>query len=161
MTIPPPIPGPQTPGEGLPEVVPGQVPQRPEADKPLITLFGDVVRTGMWNPPRRTTAYSALGNLKLDLRDVLAPGETLEIVAYVVMGDVRVLVPPGTTVDVDGVTLVGDGRAEVDMRAQGAAPTGARVSVTVYSLLGNVRVRTMQSGIARPPVGWRWARPRP
>lgn len=167
MSIPPPLPGPQTPGEGQPEIVPDRVVPRPaplpavrrETGDPLIGLLGDVTRTGRWVAPRRTTSYQLMGNLKLDLREVLQPGETLEIDAYVLMGDVRVLVPPGTAVEVRGVTLLGDGRTETDAFAQDAEPTGARVVVTVYSMMGNVRVRTLAAG-SKLTTGWRWARPR-
>ncbi|MDO5739037.1 MAG: LiaF-related protein [Ornithinimicrobium sp.] len=162
MTIPPPLPGPQTPGEGLPEVVPpssSALPQvRREGGDPLVSLMGDVVRTGRWDAAQRTVVYEAMGNVKLDLREVLLPGETLEVVAYALMGDVRVVVPPGTDVQVRGVTLVGNGRTESDVGSQGAAPNGSRVVVTAYTFMGNVRVRTMGVSSDKPPMGWRWAR---
>lgn len=159
MTFPPPLPGPGTPGEGLPEIVPGHLPARAEKGEALVGVFGDVVLAGRWRAPRRTTAYMLMGNLKLDLREVLAPGETLELEAYVLTGDVRVLVPPGTDVEVRGVTLLGNGRTETDAFAQGAPRTGARVVVTVYSAMGNVRVRTASLD-GKLPRGWRWARPK-
>lgn len=170
MTNPPEIPGPQTPGEGLPEIVPDQrwaprptpapPPERRQSAEPLISFLGDVVRTGRWEVPRTTTVYGLTGNIKLDLREVLEPGEVLEINGWMMMGDVRVLVPPGTHVEVRGTTLMGDGRIETDAATQGAAPTGARVVLSVNSLMGNVRVRTMALD-AKPPMGWRWARSRP
>lgn len=171
MSFPPPLPGPETPGEGLPEIVPprpapgqqGGVPAPPPVrragDKPLVGALGDVVRTGRWDAPRRTVAYQVMGNLKLDLREVVVPGESLEVDAYVMMGDVRVLVPPGTDVQVKGMTVLGDGRTETEAFGKGVSPTGARVEVTVYSLMGNVRVRTAAVG-SKLPVGWRWARPK-
>lgn len=159
MTFPPPLPGPGLPGEGLPEIVPGRLPARRETGDSLVGVFGDVVRAGRWEVARRTTAFQLMGNLKLDLREVLLPGETLELEAYVLMGDVRVLVPPGTDVQVRGVTLLGDGRTETDAFAQDVPPTGSRVVVTVYSAMGNVRVRAAALG-GKLPRGWRWARPK-
>lgn len=169
MTNPPPIPGPQTPGDGLPEIVPDErwaprptpspAPARLETTDPMFAVLGDLVRTGRWQAARHTTAYSFMGNVKLDLREVLQPGETMEVEAWAMLGDVRVIVPPGTDVEVRGVTVMGNGQTEIDVAAQGAAPTGARVVVNVNSLMGNVRVRTMGVG-AKPPGGWRWARPR-
>ena len=165
MTFPPPLPGPQTPGEGLPEIVPpqrsGHLPARREQGEPVYAFMGDLVRTGRWEAARRTTVYGGLGNVKLDLRDVIVPGETLEVTVWLALGDVRVLVPPGTTVEVHGMTVLGDGRTETDVQDQGAAPTGARVVLNANTFLGNVRVRSMAPGVARPPRGWRWARPRP
>lgn len=168
-TPPPPLPGPQTPGEGLPEIVPdqsylrvpGNVPSRRETTDPGFAVLGDLVRTGRWQAARTTTFYSFMGNVKLDLREVVQPGETMEITAWAMMGDVRVIVPAGTEVEVRGSTIMGDGRTETDVAAQGAAPNGSRVVVTVYSLMGNVRVRCMSTDVVKPPSGWRWARPRP
>ncbi|WP_122261825.1 LiaF domain-containing protein [Ornithinimicrobium cerasi] len=157
MTFPPPLPGPQTPGEGLPEIVPGALPARRERGDALVGILGDIVRTGRWEVGRRTVAYQLMGNLKLDLRDVLVPGETLEVEAYVLMGDVRVLVPAGTDVQVRGATLMGDGRTESDAFSADLPPTGSRVVVTVWSLMGNVRVRTAGAE-GKLPRGWRWAR---
>lgn len=170
MTQPPPLPGPQTPGEGMPEIVPdssylrlpgqqapGHLPARRETTEPLVSILSDVVRTGRWEAPRKITGYAVLGNLKLDLREVIVPGETLEVSAWAVMGDVRVVVPPGTQVEFKGMTVMGDGRAEADLTTQDVAPTGARVVVNVNNLMGNVRVRTMAVG-AKPPAGWRWVK---
>lgn len=159
MSFPPPLPGPETPGQGLPEIVPGRLPARPESASPLVGALGDVVRTGRWQAPRRTVSYQVMGNLKLDLREVLVPGETLQVDAYVLLGDVRVLVPPGTDVQVTGATLLGNGRTETEAFGADVAPTGARVEVKVYSMMGNVRVRTAAAG-SKLPVGWRWARPK-
>lgn len=167
MSSPPPLPGPDTPGQGLPEIVPQRPapgtpppPVRPESGSPLLGALGDVVRTGRWDAPRRTVAYEVMGNVKLDLREVLVPGETLQIDAYVLMGDVRVLVPPGTDVEVSGMTVMGNGRTETEAFGADTPPTGARVEVRAYSMLGNVRFRTAAVG-SNLPMGWRWARPRP
>ena len=153
----------------MPEIVPGQsylrvpsnVPARRETGDPAFAVMGDLVRTGRWEAARQTTVYGFLGNIKLDLREVLQPGETMEVTAWTIMGDVRVIVPPGTDVEVRGMTVMGDGRTETDVAAQGAEPTGARVVVTVNSMMGNVRVRCMGADVGKPPRGWRWARPRP
>ena len=157
MSFPPPLPGPETPDQGLPEIVPGQAPVRPESGSPLVGALGDVVRTGRWEAPRRTVSYQIMGNLKLDLREVLVPGETLQIDAYALMGDVRVLVPPGTDVLLTGMTVMGNGRTETEAFVADVPPTGARVEINVYSMMGNVRVRTAAVG-GKLPVGWKWAR---
>lgn len=169
MTIPPPLPGPQTPGEGLPEIVPedrmqpirtpAQPPVRADKTDPIVGVLGDVVRTGHWPAARRTVAYQFLGDLNLDLRQVIHPGEELQVEAYSCMGDVKVLVPPGTQVELRGTTLLGDARVEVDQASHDAAPTGARLVVTVHSLMGDVRVRCAAKD-GKLPRGWRWARPR-
>ncbi len=169
-TPPPPLPGPQTPGAGMPEVVPvaGQVlpsyggappPARPERSDTLVAFMGDIVRTGRWNAARRTNALQLMGDLKLDLREVLAPGETLEVETWSLMGDVKIVVPPGTDVVVSGGTVLGDVKTETDPREQ-TARNGARLVVRGYTLMGDVVVREMGPVVAKPPRGWRWVNPR-
>jgi hypothetical protein len=168
--LPPPLPGPQSPGTGLPEVVPvsGQVlppyrgappPARQEKSDPLVAVMGDIVRTGRWQAARKTNALQLMGDLKLDLREVIAPGETLEVESWSLMGDVKIVVPPGTEVVVNGGALLGDVRTETDPR-QPVAPTGARLVVRGYALMGDVTVREMGPDVGKPPRGWRWVNPR-
>lgn len=165
---PPPLPGPDGSAHGLPEVVPpaagfpaygAAVPARREKADPLVAVLGDIVRTGRWQAARRTNALQLMGDLKLDLRQVIEPGETLEVEAWSLMGDVRIVVPPGTEVVVEGGTLLGDVRTESDPRRP-TAPTGARLVVRGYTLMGDVRVREMGPDVGRPPRGWRWVSPR-
>lgn len=176
---PPPLPGPATPGAGLPEVVPGQqlghwqpggtaypqgadprnLPARRERGQPMVSVFGDLVRTGSWEPARKTVAYQVFGNTKLDLREALRPGETLEVEMWTIFGDAKILVPEGTDVQIQGMTLLGDARSEVGATAAGAPPSGGRVVVTGWSVFGDVRVRSVVAG-EKLPRGWRWAQPR-
>jgi hypothetical protein len=166
---PPPLPGPQTTGTGMPEVVPvsGQVlppyhgapPARQEKSEPLVAFMGDIVRTGRWQAARRTNALQLMGDLKLDLREVIVPGETLEVETWSLMGDVKIVVPPGTDVVVAGGALLGDVKTETDPREQ-AARSGARLVVRGYTLMGDVIVREMGPDVGKPPRGWRWVNPK-
>ena len=143
---------------------------RPPSDLPrplrqpsqtLGTFLGDITRTGSWQVAERTTLMMFLGDVKLDLREVLRPGETVEIATYTGMGDVKIAVPAGTRVELQGFTLMGDLRHDVDPDAQGVPETGALVRVTATSLLGDVRVRTMlPDDGSKPPRGWRWTQKR-
>lgn len=166
---PPPLPDPNVPGQGLPEIVPGQpsaplpayrgsgapLPARREKSDPFVSLIGDVTRTGRWAAARRTTALSVIGDVRLDLREVLQPGETLEIECWSLIGDVRVLVPPGTEVVVEGGALLGDVKTESDVDP--ATPrTGAQLILKGYLLIGDVRVREAGPDTGKPPRGWRW-----
>lgn len=176
---PPPLPGPLTPGAGLPEVVPGRalggwpsggaayphgvdpgtLPARRERDQPMVSAFGDLVRTGAWDAARTTVAYQVFGDTKLDLRQVLRPGETLEIELWTLFGDAKILVPEGTDVQIQGMTLLGDARAEVGAAATGTPPSGGRLVVTGWSVFGDVRVRSVAPG-EKLPRRWRWAQPK-
>ncbi|WP_431473270.1 LiaF domain-containing protein [Ornithinimicrobium sp. W1665] len=174
---PPPLPGPQTPGAGMPEVVPGapgswqgggaaypsgpgNLPARRDRDQPMVSAFGDLVRTGSWDAARKTVAYQVFGDSKLDLRQVLRPGETLEVELYSLFGSAKILVPEGTDVQIQGMTLLGDARAEVGAAATGTTPpSGGRLVVTGWSVFGDVRVRSVAAG-EKLPRGWRWAQPK-
>lgn len=167
---PPPLPGPPGPG-GPVEVVPGQVgsspvpqygaaglPARRESEE-VWSAFGDVVRKGPWSASRRSSFIQVFGNVKLDMREVIQPGETLEVSSWSLFGDVRIAVPPGTAVEVNGGTVFGDVRAESDPVGGPAPSTGARLVLTVNSVFGEVRVREIPAG-APSPKGWRWLRVR-
>ncbi len=175
---PPPLPGPQTPGAGMPEVVPGatgswqqaggaayssggpgNLPARRERDQPMVSAFGDLVRTGAWDAARKTVSYQVFGDVKLDLRQVLQPGETLEVELYSLFGSAKILVPEGTDVQIQGMTLLGDARSEVGAAATGTPPSGGRLVVTGWSVFGDVRVRSVAAG-EKLPRGWRWAQPK-
>lgn len=167
--VPPPLPDPDQPGQGLPEVVPdhamgryrgAQPPARPEKSEPMVALLGDIVRTGRWQAARKTNALLLMGDVKLDLREVLAPGETLEVESWALMGDVKIVVPPGTDVVITGGTLLGDVKTESDQREQPSPRTGARLVVRGYTLMGDVTVREMGEVPGKPPRGWRWVSPR-
>ncbi len=167
--VPPPLPDPGTAGQGMPEIVPDHgaapyrgapPPARPEKSDPLIAVLGDIVRTGRWRAARKTNALQLMGDLKLDLRAVLVPGETLEIESWSLMGDIRIVVPPGTDVVITGGAMLGDVRTESDQRAQPAPRTGARLVVRGYTLMGDVIVREMGDVPGKPPRGWRWVTPR-
>lgn len=169
QVVPPPLPRPgdRAPGQGMPEVVPvsGQVlppyqgappPARQERSDTLVAFLGDVTRTGRWTAARRTAAVQVMGDLKLDLREVIVPGETLEVETWSLMGDVKIVVPPGTEVVVSGGALLGDVKTETDPREQAAPRSGARLVVRGYTLMGDVAVREMGPDTGKPPRGWRW-----
>lgn len=170
QAAPPPLPGPSPHGPGGPtEIVPGQVgpspvpqygaaggpPARRESEE-VWSAFGDVVRKGRWSASRRSTFIQIFGDVKLDLRDVIQPGETLEVTTWSLFGDVRIAVPPGTEVEVNGGTVFGDVKAESDPGGGPAPRTGARLVVTVNSVFGEVRVREIVPGDV--PKRWRWLR---
>ena len=141
---------------GLPAHDDRPVPMRQETQT-LGTLMGDVVRTGAWTAASRTTTVLLFGDVKLDLREVIRPGETLEVSTFTAAGDVRIVVPPGTRVELSGFTALGSSRHDVDPEVAAAPETGARVLLTASTLMGDVRVRTMPLAIeGKPPRGWRW-----
>lgn len=173
---PPPLPRPDGTGGGLPEVIP---PYQPPAQLPgyqpaagtghgglarqpqdrIDTYFGQVDRIGRFPLARETRINAGMSTVRLDLREVIVPGETVELRLAVWMSNVRVVVPPGTEVALQVNASMGDARLEVDAKAQGTPPTGTRVVISGWSTMSDVRVRAFALG-TKPRAGWRWTRPR-
>lgn len=155
-----PRPGAAVPQEHVPPRPPTGMPTPPAIRQPsqsLVAGFGDVVRTGPWTAAELTSTTQVFGDVKLDLRQVLQPGETLQINANTLFGDVRIAVPPGTRVDIEGFNLMGDTRHDIAPAAQQPGENGARVVLRCYSVFGDVRVRTMPQVLeGKQPRGWRW-----
>jgi len=81
-----------------------------------------------------------LGNVHLDLRDVVLPRPEVEIEVHAVLGWVQIIVPEGIE-----VRMLGDGalfNREVHLRAAPVAPGGPVVRVRVSGVLGSVSVRS-------------------
>lgn len=81
---------------------------------------------------------AVIGDVVLDLRDRLLPGDELHVRAVTLIGDVVVVVPPGTSVTVSGILVLGERLVDVP---EDDIPA-ARVHVTASGLLGDVVVRT-------------------
>lgn len=162
---PPPLPSQDGTGRGIPEVIPHYQPPaggagvvRAPQDR-IDTYFGQVDRTGRFPLARETRVNAGMSTVRLDLREVLVPGESVELRLAAWMSTVRLAVPPGTDVALQVSSSLGDARLEVDGRSQGATPTGTTVLVTGWSVMSDVRVRAFALG-AKPRGAWRWTRSR-
>lgn len=165
--VPPPLPSPGGEGSGIPEIVPvyqpppayqgAQVPARREPENKIETYFGETVRTGIYPWAATTQVSTGMSTVKLDLRQILQPGETMEIRLAAWLATVRIAVPAGTEVDLQLGSSVGDARLEVDRSSQEAPRTGARLVVSGWSLMSEVRVRAFGAD-AKPKGSWRWTR---
>jgi hypothetical protein len=172
---PPPLPAQDGAGLGIPEVIP---PYRPPAYPPghqpaapgqggvvrepqdrIDTYFGQVDRIGRFPLARETRINAGMSTVRLDLREVIVPGETIELRLAVWMSTVRLVVPPGSEVALQVNASLGDARLEVDAKSQGAPPTGTRVVISGWSTMSDVRVRAFALG-TKPRAGWRWTRPK-
>lgn len=144
-------------GPGMPSVpATGPSPVRAPTQS-VVAFFGDVVRTGPWTAAVETSTMQLFGDVKLDLRQVLQPGETLQVTAYSMFGDIRIAVPPGTRVDIEGLNMLGDTQHDIAPEAQQPGENGARVVLRAYSVFGDVRIRTMPQVLhGKQPRGWRW-----
>lgn len=94
---------------------------------------------------RRALAASSrfevtLGNVHLDLRDVVLPGPEVDIEVHAVLGWVQVIVPEGIE-----VRMLGDGalfNREVHLRPTPVPPGAPTVRLRVSGVLGSVSVRS-------------------
>lgn len=164
---PPPLPSQDGVGRGVPEVIPayqppvvpgqGDVARRPQ--ERIDTYFGQIDRVGRFPLAHETRITAGMSTVRLDLREVIEPGETVEIRLAVWMSNIRVAVPPGTEVALQVNATMGDARLELDGKAQGTPPTGTRVLITGRSMMSDIRVRAFALG-SKPRSSWRWTRPR-
>ncbi|MCW3017387.1 MAG: hypothetical protein JWO02_4479 [Solirubrobacterales bacterium] len=111
------------------------------------TVLSFARHTGRRAMAARSRFSCTLGNIHLDLRDVVLPGPQVDIEIRAVLGWVQVVVPEGIE-----VRMVGDGlltNREVHLRAVPVPPGAPVVCVHVSGVLGSVSVRSRPRGAAR------------
>lgn len=104
----------------------------------IVSIFGDVTRSGSWPPNRRMSPFALFGDIDLDLRDATLPSGGVVIRAIAPFGDVTVLVPDGAEVDAGGFTLFGS--KKIDVRSTTSREPGAPIRVTGFTLFGSLKV---------------------
>lgn len=115
--------------------------QRQARRSHLVSILGDVRRSGRWSMRRRTTAWLVIGDLDVDLRGaVLEDGDTVEIDVYSALGDATVVVPEGVEVELGGFSVIGD--RKVALAPVPRVPGTPTVRVRVFSLIGDARIRS-------------------
>jgi hypothetical protein len=104
----------------------------------IVSVFGDITRTGSW-PPRRTTSPIALfGDIDLDFRQATLPSGEVVVTAVAPFGNVDVVVPARSHVDVGGFTLFGSKKVAVaQISSDQTAPT---IRVRGFSIFGSLKV---------------------
>ena len=104
----------------------------------IISIFGDITRSGSWPPRSRMSPFALFGDIDLDLRLATIPAGGVVISAVAPFGDIDVLVPEGAQVDVGGFALFGSKRIAVgEPGADGVAPL---VRVRGVTLFGSLKV---------------------
>jgi hypothetical protein len=108
------------------------------------TVLSLARHTGRRALAARSRFSCTLGNIHLDLRDVVLPGPQVDVEIRAVLGWVQVVVPEGIE-----VRMVGDGvltNREVHLRAVPVPPGAPVVCVHVSGVLGSVSVRSRPPG---------------
>ncbi len=119
----------------------------------VVAVLGDRRQVGRWRLPRTLRAWAFLGDVHLDLRDVVVGEDVVDIHTVTFLGNFVVDVPEGVEVELSGFDVLGDRElrlARVPRRA--GTPL---IRIHAYGLLGDVYVRTPEEG-ERPPNWWDW-----
>jgi hypothetical protein len=117
---------------------PGPPPDQSSGRRWIVSVFGDITRTGSWPPRRTTSPVAVFGDIDLDLRQATMPPGEVIINAVAPFGNIDVLVPEGARVDVGGFTLFGSKKVAV-----GDAPaneSAAVIRVRGFTLFGSLKV---------------------
>ena len=106
----------------------------------IVSVFGDIRRTGWWSPRRTMWPFAVFGDIDLDLRQATMPPGEVVINAVAPFGNIDVLVPDGVKVDVGGLTMFGSTSVSVGEAA--ASGSAAVIRVRGFSLFGSLKVRS-------------------
>ena len=111
---------------------------QPTRGRFIVSVFGDITRTGPWPARRPLSPVTLFGDIDLDLRQATMPAGELAINAVAPFGNIDVLVPEGAEVDVGGFALFGSKKISVrEAPSDVAAPV---VRVRGFTLFGSLKV---------------------
>lgn len=122
----------------------------------VVNVIGEQRLRGRWRLPARLRVVNLIGEVDLDLREVVV-GETLpdnivDIRVFSVIGEVDVIVPEGVEVEVSGMVLIGE--RDIRLEPVPRIPGTPLIRLHVFGLVGEVQVRSRRPE-HRP--GWRRA----
>ena len=112
----------------------------------VLALLGNVERRGRFQVPNGYRVTSVLGNVELDLRDVVFPEGVTQIFVRAVLGNVEIVVPPGLPVDCEGSGILASFAALNRLPAEGGG-SGPVLRIVGSALLANVEIRTLPRGV--------------
>jgi hypothetical protein len=132
----------------LPVVHPGSAPvARPgsaaaHADRhdTSMAVMGNQDRVGVWQIGPAHTAFTMMGGIRLDLRQVVFGSREVVINANAIMGSVDIVVNASTRVSVDGVGIMGDFSQARDRVEPQLGDDSPLVRVKGVALMGSVSV---------------------
>jgi Domain of unknown function (DUF1707)/Cell wall-active antibiotics response 4TMS YvqF len=117
----------------------------------VVSVLGDQRRTGRWRLPAKVRGWTLMGDIHLDLREVVCAESTVEIEVWTLMGDLELVVPDGVEVELTGFDLMGD--RDLRLAPVPRVPGTPLIHVKAYTVMGDVKIRS--SG-AEEPVKRRW-----
>ena len=109
------------------------------------TVLGTTRRDQHWHLTDEVDITTVLGRSRFDLRDVETSGQdVVEVEVTCLLGGVDLIVPVGTVVVLDGTSFLAAARSRVAAGASSALP---RLEVTATTVLGRVRVRSLDEDL--------------
>ncbi|MEV7006301.1 DUF1707 domain-containing protein [Streptosporangium sp. NPDC051022] len=131
------------------------VPREGRVRQWFVAVMGDSKRRGKWRIDQGLGAVAVMGDVVLDLREAEVRTDVVDIVATVVMGDVKIIVPDGVDIEIDGVTIMGDKKVQVI-----EAPPGMNVPlirIKAYVVMGDLKVigDSKAKPLKKPWAAWR------
>ena len=106
----------------------------------MVSVFGDVTRSGWWRAEGTVSPMSLFGDIELDLRQAAVPTGEIEVKAVAPFGDIEVIVPDGISVELTGLSVFG--RKKVDVRRSALIGSAPVVRVRAVTVFGSVLVRS-------------------
>jgi hypothetical protein len=112
----------------------------------VLAVLGNVERRGRFQVPDGYRVTSVLGNVELDLRDVVFAEGVTQIYLRAVLGNIEIVVPPNLPVECEGSGILASFAALNRMPAEGGA-AGPVLRIVGSAVLGNVEIRTLPRGL--------------
>ena len=128
----------------LPEAVALDSSQRAKS-KNVVAILGGVTRKGTWRVPKKLRAFTILGGVELDFREVALPPGPTDVQVYTILGGTDIIVPPGVAVECEGVALLG-GFETLERAPTVPSPSDPVIRISGVAILGGVDVQTRLPG---------------
>jgi hypothetical protein len=112
----------------------------------ILAVLGNVERRGRFQLPNGCRVSSVLGNVELDLRDVVLPDGVTQIHVRAVLGNVEIVVPPSLAVECEGSGILASFAALNRVPPEGESG-GPVLRIVGSAVLGNVEIRTLPRGL--------------
>jgi hypothetical protein len=104
----------------------------------IVSVFGDITRTGAWSPHQRLVPVAFFGDIELDLKHVSQHAGGVTITAVAPFGNIDVMVPDGCQVDVGGFAVFGSKRISAPRVTSSGSPPVVRIHG--FTLFGSMKV---------------------
>jgi Domain of unknown function (DUF1707)/Cell wall-active antibiotics response 4TMS YvqF len=115
----------------------------------VLAVLGNVERRGRFRLVNGYRATSVLGNIELDLRDIVLPAGVTELRVRAVLGNIEITVPPQLAVECEGTGILASFASLNRIPAEGG-DEGPVLRIVGSALLGNVEIRTLPRGMPLP-----------